>query len=254
MARIFDSHAHYDDSAFDADRKELLNSLRNSSVCAIVSCGCDIESSNANKILSDEFDFLYFSAGFHPENLEGASLADLEKIEKLALCKKCVAIGEIGLDYHWMAAPKDVQKEFFERQILLAKKLNLPVIVHDREAHADVYEILKKHKPLGVLHCFSGSAQDAAALAKQGMYIGFNGIATFKNARKSLEAAKAVPLDKILLETDCPYCAPVPHRGERNDSSMIIHIARRLSQELEITENKLLEAAENNARKLFSLY
>lgn len=251
MKNIFDSHAHYDDESFNSDRDELLCSLSSNGVSYIITCGCDLESSIKSKELAEQYEFIYFAAGFHPENLEGSSLSDLEKIKELAKSEKCVAIGEIGLDYHWMASPKETQKKFFKEQIKLAQELSLPVIVHDREAHADTYEILGDMKPNGVLHCFSGSANDAKRLVEQGMYIGFNGIVTFKNARKSIEAAKAIPLDRILLETDCPYCAPVPHRGKRNDSSYIPFIAERLSQELNIPAQKILDITKENAMRLF---
>ena len=158
---IFDTHSHYDDGRFDEDREELISSLKSSGVCNVVSCGCDIDTTQFNFDLANEYDFLYFAAGFHPENLEGASLDDLKVIEKFARNKKCVAIGEIGLDYHWMTSPKEVQKDFFKAQIELAKKMNLPVIVHDREAHGDTLDILRETKPAGVLHCFSGSREMA---------------------------------------------------------------------------------------------
>ncbi len=250
---IFDTHSHYDDEQFDEDRIELLSSMREKGVSNIVTCGCDIESSRANMALSEQFDFIRFAAGFHPENLEGNEISDLGDIEELASHDKCVAIGEIGLDYHWMSSTKEKQKDFFERQIELAKKLDIPVIVHDREAHGDTLEILKRTQPKGVLHCFSGSVEMAREIIKLGMYIGLNGVVTFKNARKSLEVVKDIPLNRLVLETDCPYLAPVPHRGKRNDSSYIPHIAERIGEVLKMSAQEILDITNNNAKELFEL-
>ena len=196
---------------------------------------------------------MYFAAGFHPENLEGTSLSDLDKIEEFAKHEKCVAIGEIGLDYHWMSSAKEVQKEFFRAHIELAKKLNLPVIVHDREAHGDTLDILKETKPNGVVHCFSGSAEMAKEIIRLGMYIGLNGVVTFKNARKSLEVVKEIPLDRLVLETDCPYLAPEPHRGKRNDSTYIPFIAERIGEVLGKTAQDILNITCENAKKLYNI-
>jgi TatD DNase family protein len=204
-------------------------------------------------MLSAKFDNFYFAAGFHPENLEGASISDLDIIEEIAKDEKCLAIGEIGLDYHWMSSTKEKQKEFFEQQILLAKKLDMPIIVHDREAHGDTMDILKKTKPKGVVHCFSGSKEMAKEIIKLGMYIGLNGVVTFKNARKSLEVVKEIPLDRLVLETDCPYLAPEPHRGKRNDSSYIPFIAERISDILNIDTQELLNITSENAKRLYEL-
>lgn len=248
---IFDTHSHYDDAQFDADRDTLLRDLPGRGVIGAVSCGCDLKTTRFNAGLAEKYDYIYFAAGFHPENLEGAELSDLAEVEHFAKQEKCVAIGEIGLDYHWMAASKEVQKEFFAAQCELANRLDMPVIVHDREAHADTLEILKQYKPKGVLHCFSGSAETAKEIVKMGMYIGLNGVATFKNARKSIEAAKTIPIERLVLETDCPYLAPVPHRGKRNDSSYIPFIAERLGEELGIPAQELLDITAENAKRLY---
>lgn len=252
-SNIFDTHSHYDDAQFDADRNDLLKSLPQKGVIGVVSCGCDPESTRFNAGLSEQYDYIYFAAGLHPENLEGLKMDDLDEIERYAKEEKCVAIGEIGLDYHWMASSKEVQKEFFAAQCELANKLDMPVIVHDREAHADTLAILKQYRPKGVLHCFSGSAETAKEIVKMGMYIGLNGVATFKNARKSIEAAKAIPIERLVLETDCPYLAPVPHRGKRNDSSFIPFIAERLGEELGIPAQELLNITAQNAKRLYEL-
>lgn len=250
---IFDTHSHYDDEKFNPDREMLLSTLQSQGVSDVVSCGCDIETTQFNFDLAQAYDFMYFAAGFHPECLEGASLKDLELIKKFAQNKKCVAIGEIGLDYHWMSSTKEVQKEFFTAQIELAADLDLPVIVHDREAHGDTLDILKATNPKGVVHCFSGSKEMAREIIKLGMYIGMNGVVTFNNARKSLEVVKEIPLDRLVLETDCPYLAPVPHRGKRNDSSLIPFVAEKIAALLEMDAQELLNITNENAKKLYNL-
>ncbi|MGN0524422.1 TatD family hydrolase [Eubacterium sp.] len=250
---IFDTHAHYDDEAFDDDRESLILSLKDRGVVGIVSCGCDIASTVANQNLSHSFDDFYFAAGFHPENLEDFSVEDLEKLEPFFADEKCVAVGEIGLDYHWMNSTKEKQRELFVAQIELAKAKGLPVIVHDREAHGDTLDILKATKPSGVLHCFSGSVEMAREVIKLGMFLGFNGVATFKNARKIPEVIKEIPLDRIVLETDCPYLAPEPHRGKRNDSSFIPFIAQRIGEILGISAQEVLDVTSKNARALYNL-
>lgn len=250
---IFDTHAHYDDEAFDDDRESLILSLKDRGVVGIVSCGCDIASTVANQNLSHSFDDFYFAAGFHPENLEDFSVEDLEKLEPFFADEKCVAVGEIGLDYHWMNSTKEKQRELFVAQIELAKAKGLPVIVHDREAHGDTLEILKATKPSGVLHCFSGSVEMAREVIKLGMFLGFNGVATFKNARKIPEVIREIPIDRIVLETDCPYLAPEPHRGKRNDSSFIPFIAQRIGEILGISAQEVLDVTNKNARALYNL-
>ena len=252
-SNIFDTHRHYDDKQFDADRSELFQSLTENGVCGIVSCGCDIETTEFNKNLSEAYNFLYFAAGFHPECLEGSDIAELEKIKEYAQHEKCVAIGEIGLDYHWMSSSKEKQKDFFISQIELAKELDLPVIVHDREAHGDTLDILKETKPKGVVHCFSGSKEMANEIIRLGMYIGLNGVVTFKNARKSLEVVKEIPLERLVLETDCPYLAPEPMRGKRNNSSLIPYIAEKLANELDMDAQLLLDITSENAKRLYNL-
>lgn len=250
---IFDTHSHYDDEQFNPDREELINSLQGQGVSYIVSCGCDIPTTKANFELSQKHDGFYFASGFHPECLEGASIDDLKVIEEYARDKKCVAIGEIGLDYHWMSSPKEVQIEFFEKQIELAKALDMPVIVHDREAHGDTLDTLKKMQPKGVVHCFSGSKEMAKEIIKLGMYIGLNGVVTFKNARKSLEVVKEIPLDRLVLETDCPYLAPEPNRGKRNDSHYIPFVAERIGEVLDIPAQEILDITFENAKRLYKL-
>nr|WP_296967881.1 TatD family hydrolase [uncultured Eubacterium sp.] len=250
---IFDTHSHYDDEAFDSDREELILSLKDKGVVGAVSCGCDIPSTAANRDLAHKFNDFYFAAGFHPENLEKYGIDDLGLLDEYLNDEKCVAVGEIGLDYHWMESTKEKQKAFFESQIEIAKNHDLPVIVHDREAHGDTLDILKATKPKGVLHCFSGSKEMAREIIKLGMYIGLNGVATFKNARKSLEVVKEIPLDRLVLETDCPYLAPEPHRGKRNDSSYIPFIAERIGELLGMSAQEVLDQTYQNAKKLYNI-
>lgn len=250
---IFDTHSHYDDEKFNPDRNELISSLQSQGVSYIVSCGCDIETTKFNYELAQKYDFMYFASGFHPECLEGATLDDLKIIKEYAQDKKCVAIGEIGLDYHWMSSTKEIQQEFFRAQIQLAKELDLPVIVHDREAHGDTLDILKETKPKGVVHCFSGSKEMAKEIIRLGMYIGLNGVVTFSNAKKSLEVAKEIPIERLVLETDCPYLAPTPLRGKRNNSAYIAYTAQKIAEILDIDTQKLLNITENNAKKLYNL-
>lgn len=250
---IFDTHAHYDDKKFDPDREAVLSSLQSQGVSFVVSCGCDIDTTQFNYELSQKYDFIYFASGYHPENLEGATLEDLQAIKEFAKKDKCVAIGEIGLDYHWMASSKETQKEFFKAQIKLAKELDMPVIVHDRDAHGDTLEILKETKPKGVVHCFSGSKEMAKEIIKMGMYIGLNGVVTFPNARKSLEVVREIPIERLVLETDCPYLAPVPMRGKTNNSSFIPYISQRIAEVLNMDAQQLLDITNENAKRLYSL-
>ena len=252
-APIFDTHAHYDDPQFDPDREQLLRRLPDLGVVGVVSCGCDLPSSLQNQALSRQYPWIYFAAGFHPENLEGADLEDIERLRTLLADPKCVAVGEIGLDYHWMASDKDTQTAFFRRQIQLAKEVDKPIIVHDREAHGDTLELLQALQPKGVVHCFSGSKEMAKEIIKLGMYIGLNGVATFKNARKALEVVETIPLERLVLETDCPYLAPEPCRGQRNNSALIPHIATRIGQVLGLSAQAVLRQTAENARALYGL-
>lgn len=253
MNNIFDSHAHYDSEAFNDDRKELLNALQGQGVCGIINCGSDMASSLASLELADEFDYIYAACGVHPHEAESCKQGYLPVLKKLCMEKKCVAVGEIGLDYHYDFSPRDIQKKVFEQQLVLAKELDLPVIIHDREAHEDTFELLKRYKPKGVVHCFSGSAEMAKEVIKLGMYIGLGGAVTFKNARKPLEVAAVVPSDRLLIETDCPYMTPVPHRGKRCDSSYIHFTAEVLASARNTTAEEILDLTRKNANTLFGL-
>lgn len=253
MNNIFDSHAHYNDTAFDADRDEVLNSLGEKGVSNVINCATDYNSSLISLSYAEKYPFIYASCGLHPEDIKDNYEDELEKIYPLLIEKKCVAVGEIGLDYHYDEIPRNVQIDVFTRQIIKANEMNLPVIVHDREAHADTLELLKKYKPKGVLHCFSGSVETAREVLNLGMYLGFGGVVTFKNAVKSVETAKYVPLDRILLETDCPYMAPVPFRGKRNDSSLIKFAAEKIGEIRGIDAQTVIDEANKNTKRLFNI-
>ena len=231
----------------------MLGSLMESGVCGVINCGADIESSMFSLKLAKEYPFIYAACGIHPEEVETVQEDYIETLRNLAKNEKCVAVGEIGLDYYWRQDTKEKQKELFENQIILAKELNLPIIVHDREAHNDTLEILKKHKPKGVLHCFSGSVETAKEVLKLGIYIGLGGAITFKNARKAVEVAEILPLDRLLLETDCPYMAPVPMRGKRNNSAYISYTAEKIAEIKGIDVQTVLDVTSENAKKLFNI-
>ena len=250
---IFDTHAHYDDECFDEDRFELLDEMLASNVSGIINCGCTVESSKTSITFAEKYPQIYAAVGIHPQNAAEESADALDKIEQLARHERVVAIGEIGLDYHYDYTPKDMQIEYFEKQILLAKKLDLPVIVHDREAHQDCVEMLLKHKPGGVMHCFSGSVETAKQLTDIGFYIGLGGSVTFKNAKKPAEVAASIDLDRLLLETDCPYMTPVPFRGRRNNSSLIIHTAEKIAELRGITAQEVIDTARENTYRLFNI-
>ncbi len=247
---IFDTHAHYDDPAFYEDTDELLAVLNKYGVSGIITCGCNKDSSIKAVSLAHKYDFVYAAVGLHPENT--AEGYDESWIRALAKDGRCVAIGEIGLDYH-RSEPNENDKQIFIRQLQLAKELGLPVIMHDREAHQDTFDIVREHLPKGVMHCFSGSAQMARQLVDMGLYIGIGGVLTFKNARKTVEVVHQIPLDMILLETDAPYLAPVPHRGKRNDSLKIAFVAQRLAEIKGVTVRDVLDITEQNAKRLFGI-
>ena len=254
MNGIFDSHAHYDDERFDADRDELLQRIHREGVEYIMTIGSDLASSRAACRLAERYDFIWFAAGIHPEQAGDAPADYREALKELAAHPKCRAIGEIGLDNYWAEnPPRERQQVLFREQILLAKELGLPVIIHDREAHADTLEVLRELRPAGVLHCFSGSAEMAGEVAALGMYIGFTGAITFKNARKAPQAAAAVPDDLLLIETDCPYMAPVPCRGQRCHSGLLPHTLAALAEILGISAEEAADLTCANAKRFYSI-
>lgn len=250
-APIFDSHSHYDDSRFDGIRDELFDTMHQNGVMGIITCGCDEQSSKAALAMAEQHDFVYAAVGIHPGNIDSGTT--VEQIEQLAAHKKCVAIGEIGLDYYWVDDNKPQQIEIFEQQILLAKKLNLPILVHDRDAHADTLEMLKKHKPKGVVHCFSGSVEMAQEIIKLGLYIGVGGVITFKNAKKLPDVVSIIPDELLLVETDCPYLAPEPYRGKTCHSGMINLTTQRIAEIRNTTPEQILNLTATNAKRLFGL-
>ena len=252
-ACIFDSHAHYDDARFDADREKILSDMPKNNVCGIINCGTDIATSLFSLKLAEKFPFIFAAVGYHPESVNHNAKFDKNKLMELAKNKKVVAIGEIGLDYYWEKDFKEKQIDFFEKQLCLAKELDLPVIIHDREAHADTLEILKKHKPKGVLHCFSGSVEMAREIIKLGLYVGVGGVITFKNSKKLAEIVKEIPLEKILLETDAPYLAPEPHRGKTNNSAYILFVANKIAEIKSITTDEVLSVTSKNVKTLFNI-
>ena len=253
MVNIFDSHAHYDSDAFDEDRNELISALPTRGVCGIINCASDILSSSACLALSEKYDFIYAACGVHPHEASKCEENWLSILREMCGKEKCVAIGEIGLDYHYDFSPRDIQIEVFEKQLILAKELDMPVVIHDREAHEDTMDLLKKYTPKGVVHCFSGSVEMAKEVLKIGMYIGLGGATTFKNARKPIEVAAMVPDDRLLIETDCPYMTPVPFRGQRNDSSFIPYSAEVIASVRNTTAQEILDLTKKNAQTLFGV-
>ncbi len=229
---LFDTHAHYDSRQFDADRDQVLSALPGQGVGLVVNPGCDLDSSRQAIGIAERYPFVYAAVGVHPEDCAGWQDTDVDELRSLAAHPKVVAVGEIGLDYYWKEnPPREFQQKVFRAQLALARELDLPVIVHDREAHGDCLSIIREFPQVrGVFHCFSGSAEMAKELVGLGWMISFTGALTYKNARKAVEAAQAVPLDRIMIETDSPYMAPVPCRGERCHSGLVRHTCERLAE------------------------
>ena len=252
--QIFDSHAHYDANAFRADREEVVASLPDKGVCGIINCGASLQGCYDSIALAEGYPHVYAAVGLHPEDLLDAPQDWLKQVEQLLSHPKAVAVGEIGLDYYWKEnAPREVQQAAFAAQMELAAAHNLPVIIHDRDAHGDTMELLRRHRPRGVLHCFSGSVEMMREAVSLGLYIGLGGAVTFKNARVPLGVAREVPLDRLLSETDAPYMAPAPFRGKRCDSTMIAYTAAKIAEVRGITAAEVLEAGVRNARELFGI-
>ena len=253
---IFDSHSHYDDERF-AEFGEGLYEELSKSVAGIITCGCDFKSCEMAQSLAEKYDFVYFAAGIHPGNIDTAENLPItlvtEKIAEYTRHEKCVGIGEIGLDYYWTRENIKEQKELFSAQLGLSKTLDLPVIVHDRDAHADTLELLKQYMPKGVVHSFSGSNEMAEEIYKIGMYIGISGVITFKNAKKLPDVVKNMPLDRFLLETDAPYLAPVPFRGKINNSSLIYYSAEKIGEIRGISTEEVLRHALENTKRLYNI-
>ena len=248
---IFDTHAHYEDPVFEESLDSLVSDMKNAGVGGIITCGCDKESSLKALALAEKYDIVYTAVGIHPGSVDNGTT--VEDIKKLAKHPKCVAIGEIGLDYYWRQDNKELQHEILKGQLELANELNLPVLFHDRDAHADTLEILKEYKPKGVVHAFSGSVEMAREVIKLGLYIGVGGVLTFNNARALPNVVADTDISKILLETDAPYLAPVPFRGKTNHSDYLHFVAEKMAEIKGITKDEVLTETFNNAKNLFKI-
>lgn len=254
---LFDSHAHLNDERFDEDREELIPSLKEKGVDLVVNPGACIKTSIESIELANKYDFIYAAVGVHPHDVGELDEIAIDTLRKLATeNKKVVAIGEIGLDYYYDNSPREVQKEWFIKQIELANELKLPIIIHDRDAHGDTFEIIKKYKSpeIGcVLHCYSGNIELAREYVKMGCYISLSGTVTFKNNKKTKEVAREIPLDRLFIETDSPYMAPTPHRGKRNDPSLVQFVADTIAVEKGVSYETVCEATKENAKKFFAI-
>ena len=253
---IFDTHAHYDDEAFDNDREALIRSLPEAGIGRVVNIAASPESIEECLDLAHRFPYVYCALGIHPEHCAEMDEALLEEIRKKLRDEKAVAVGEIGLDYYWPEPDREIQKHWFARQLQLAAEVDLPVVIHSREAAADTMRIMKENhaeKVGGMVHCYSYSVELAREFVKMGFYIGIGGVLTFKNARKLVEVAREIPLERLLLETDCPYLAPVPYRGKRNCSLYLPHVVAKLAELKGITEEEVIRVTEHNAETMYRL-
>ena len=251
---IFETHAHYDDPRYDADREELLNSFKANGVDYVINVGADLPSSEHSVKLAERYDFIYAAVGVHPHSADTLSEDGVKELEKLCGMPKVAALGEIGLDFYYDSSPRDAQRHWFKRQLELAARMGLPVIIHSREAAAETFGIIRdSNVRRGVIHCYSGGVPMALDYIDMGFYIGVGGVITFEKARKLKEVTEAIPLERILLETDAPYLAPAPHRGERNNSSYLTFIAAKISEIKGITQQNVYDTTYANASKLFGV-
>ena len=251
---LFDTHAHLNDPAFDPDREELILGLKDKGVEFVMNVGCCLESSGDCIAMAEKYPFVYASVGSHPDSAAEVNDDVLEQYRQMAKHPKVKAIGEIGLDYYYEDPARDIQKKAFRMQLELAKELDMPVIIHERDAHDDGMRTVKEFKGVtGVFHCYSGSAEMARQLVNMGWYIGFTGVLTFKNARKAVETAQAIPLDRIVLETDCPFMAPEPFRGKRNDPGYLFRMAEKLAELRGITVEEVHTVTMENAKRLYRI-
>ena len=250
----FDTHAHYDDSDFDPDRDEIISSLPEQGVSLVVNAGSSMPSSRTAMAIAEKYPFIYFAAGVHPHDAKDMTDSDFDELEQMSRHKKCVAIGEIGLDYHYDLSPRDIQRRRFCQQMELARHTGKPVIIHEREACADVLDVVTQFKDIrGVYHCFSGSWETAKIILDQGWYLSFTGVITFKNARRSLEVIEKMPSDRLMIETDSPYLAPVPVRGTRNSSANLKYIAAKAAEVRGKAAEELALLAMENGRRFFGI-
>ena len=251
---FFDSHAHLDEACFQEDFETILTQMRENGVTGMMNIGCDEPSSVRSVALAERYPWIHAAVGSHPDDAASVDGALIERYRALCENPRVRAIGEIGLDYHYEDVPREVQKPAFRMQLALARELGLPVIVHEREAHGDALELLADFPDVtGVFHCFSGSVEMAKELVKRGWYIGLTGVVTFKNARKAVEVAQSIPLDRLLIETDCPYMAPEPHRGRRNDPSLVPLVAGKNASLRGLPVEVVAKTTWENAARLFRL-
>jgi TatD DNase family protein len=252
---LFDNHAHMDDRAFDEDREELLNNLPGQGLALVMNPGCSLESSRNAVELAGRYDYIYAAVGSHPDAADEVNEEVLEEYRKLCkLNPKVKAIGEIGLDYHYEDIPREIQLKAFRMQMELAEELKLPAIVHEREAHEDGMAVVREFPEVtGVFHCYSGSAEMARQLVDKGWYIGFTGVLTFKNARKAIEVASSIPLDRLVLETDCPYMSPEPFRGKRNDPGKLYRMAEKLAEIRGLSLDQIHAITVENGKRLYRI-
>lgn len=251
---FFDTHTHLDDKKFDSDREDLISSLSGEGLSLAVNIGADLESSKASIALAEKYDFIYAAVGVHPSETANMTDEDIATLENLAKHEKVVAIGEIGLDYYWNEPEREIQKLWFEKQLQLAKKLNMPYIVHDRDAHADTLEIIKRvGYTNGVMHCFSGSSEMAKEVVKMGMYVSLSGTVTFKNAKNVKAVAETVPLDRLLIETDSPYLTPEPFRGKRNNSGFVKYVAEEIAKLRNMSTEEIAKITMENGKRFYNI-
>ena len=251
---LFDTHAHLNDRAFDTDREELIQSLPQQGVGIIMNPGCNLEDSRLSVKLAEQYPFIYAAVGSHPDSADEVNENVIAEYRKLCRHDKVKAIGEIGLDYHYEDIPRQIQKKAFLMQMELARETGLPVIVHERDAHEDGMAIVKDFSNVtGVFHCYSGSAEMARQLVELGWYIGFTGVLTFKNARKAIETAQSIPIDRIVLETDCPYMAPEPFRGKRNHPGYLYRMAEKLAEIRGMTVEEIRQITTENGKRLYGI-
>ena len=253
MNNIFDTHSHYTDDAYDNDRESLLTEIFDKEVSYIIECATDYDSSIKALSLSEKFDNLYVALGIHGLDAERAYKTDFKKIKSLFENKKVVAVGEIGLDYYYEKYSRNIQIECFKNHLRMANDLNLPVIVHDREAHQDTFDLIKEYNSRGIIHCYSGSVEMAKEYIKLGLYIGIGGAVTFKNAKAIKEVAKIIPIENIVLETDCPYMTPEPYRGKRNRSDYIKFVAQKIADIKNMDAQEVINICTENSKSLFNI-
>ena len=259
ISMIFDTHAHYDDHAFDEDREELIASLADAGIGTVVNVAADRESVRTTLGLSEKYPFIWCALGFHPSSTGDMTEDDIRMLREALASPRAAAVGEIGLDYHWDEPDREVQRHWFARQLALAAETDMPVVIHSRDAAEDTMSMLKEHRrpsadrPAGVIHCYSYSAEQALQYVKMGYYIGIGGVLTFRNARKLKETAERLSLKDIVLETDCPYMAPTPHRGKRNSSLYLPLVVRALSEIKGVPEEEVIRVTEENARRLYGI-